>query len=56
MKRKIMHSDEEQCTGCDQCIPDCPRGALQLIEGKARLVSDLFCDGLGPVDRTLSLC
>ncbi len=47
MKRKIIDIDEEKCTGCGQCIPDCPEGALQLIEGKAQLVSDLFCDGLG---------
>ena len=47
MKRKIINIDENKCTGCGQCIPDCPEGALQLIEGKARLVSDLFCDGLG---------
>jgi len=47
MKRKIITIDEEKCTGCGQCIPDCPEGALLLIDGKARLVSDLFCDGLG---------
>jgi NAD-dependent dihydropyrimidine dehydrogenase PreA subunit len=47
MKRKIIQIDEKKCTGCGQCIPDCPEGALQLIEGKVRLVSDLFCDGLG---------
>lgn len=47
MIRKIIEINEEKCTGCGQCIPDCPEGALQLIEGKARLVSDLFCDGLG---------
>jgi NAD-dependent dihydropyrimidine dehydrogenase PreA subunit len=47
MKRKIISIDEGKCTGCGQCIPDCPEGALQLIEGKARLVSDLSCDGLG---------
>jgi NAD-dependent dihydropyrimidine dehydrogenase PreA subunit len=47
MKRKIITIDEEKCTGCGQCIPDCPEGALQLLDGKARLVSDLFCDGLG---------
>ncbi|ACL16079.1 ATP-binding protein [Methanosphaerula palustris] len=47
MKRKIITIDEERCTGCGLCIPDCPEGALQIIEGKARLVSDLFCDGLG---------
>jgi len=47
MKRNIIEIDEEKCTGCGLCIPDCPEGALQLIDGKARLVSDLFCDGLG---------
>jgi NAD-dependent dihydropyrimidine dehydrogenase PreA subunit len=47
MKRKIISINETKCTGCGQCIPDCPEGALQVIEGKARLVSDLFCDGLG---------
>ncbi len=47
MKRKIIHIDERLCNGCGQCIPNCPEGALQLIDGKARLVSDLFCDGLG---------
>lgn len=47
MKRKIITINEDKCTGCGQCIPDCPEGALQLIDGKARLVSDLFCDGLG---------
>ncbi len=47
MKRKIIKIDEEKCNGCGLCIPDCPEGALQMIDGKARLVSDLFCDGLG---------
>ncbi|PKL39889.1 MAG: 4Fe-4S ferredoxin [Spirochaetae bacterium HGW-Spirochaetae-1] len=47
MKRQIIHIDHEKCNGCGLCIPDCPEGALQLIDGKARLVSDLFCDGLG---------
>jgi len=45
--RKIITIDEERCTGCGECIPNCPEGALQIIDGKARLVSDLFCDGLG---------
>jgi ferredoxin len=47
MKRKIIHIDDRLCNGCGNCIPNCPEGALQLIEGKARLISDLFCDGLG---------
>ncbi|MBD3316243.1 MAG: 4Fe-4S dicluster domain-containing protein [Chitinivibrionales bacterium] len=47
MKRKIISIDHEKCTGCGLCIPDCPEGAIQMVDGKARLVSDLFCDGLG---------
>ena len=47
MLRKIIKIDEEKCTGCGDCIPNCPEGALQIIDGKARLISDLFCDGLG---------
>jgi NAD-dependent dihydropyrimidine dehydrogenase PreA subunit len=47
MKREIIHIDEAKCTGCGLCIPNCPEGALQVIDGKARLVSDLSCDGLG---------
>jgi len=46
-KREIIRIDEEKCTGCGDCIPNCPEGALQIIDGKARLISDLFCDGLG---------
>jgi len=46
-KRKVIKIDEEKCTGCRLCIPNCPEGALQIIDGKARLISDLFCDGLG---------
>jgi NAD-dependent dihydropyrimidine dehydrogenase PreA subunit len=47
VKRDIIKIDEARCTGCSQCIPNCPEGALQIIDGKARLVSDLSCDGLG---------
>lgn len=47
MKRKIIEIDDTKCNGCGVCIPNCPEGALLIIDGKARLVSDLFCDGLG---------
>ncbi len=46
-RRKIIKIDEDRCDGCGLCIPNCPEGALQIIDGKARLISDLFCDGLG---------
>ena len=46
-KRKIIKIDEKKCNGCGECIPNCPEGALQVIDGKARLISDIFCDGLG---------
>ncbi|MDO8602864.1 MAG: 4Fe-4S binding protein [Candidatus Omnitrophota bacterium] len=46
-KRKIVKIDEEKCTGCGLCIPNCAEGALQIVNGKARLVKDIYCDGLG---------
>ncbi len=45
--RKIIEIDEELCDGCGECIPACPEGALQIVNGKARLVREDFCDGLG---------
>ncbi len=47
MIREIITIDEDKCNGCGLCIPNCPEGALQVIDNKARLISDLFCDGLG---------
>jgi len=47
IKRKIIKIDEGKCDGCGLCIPNCPEGALQVIDGKVRLISDLLCDGLG---------
>ena len=46
-KRKIIKILHDKCNGCGQCIPNCPEGALQIIDNKARLISELFCDGLG---------
>ena len=46
-KRKIIKIDHDKCNGCGECIPNCPEGAIQMIDNKARLISDLFCDGLG---------
>ena len=45
--RKIVRIDENKCNGCGLCIPNCAEGALQIVEGRAKLTSDKFCDGLG---------
>ncbi len=45
--RKIIKIDEEKCDGCGQCVPACVEGAIQIIDGKARLVREDYCDGLG---------
>ena len=45
--RKIIEIDDELCDGCGQCIPECAEGALEIVDGKARLVSESYCDGLG---------
>ena len=45
--RQIIRIDEAKCTGCGQCILDCAEGALQIIDGKARLTGEVLCDGLG---------
>ncbi|MGI6538064.1 MAG: ATP-binding protein [Caldicoprobacterales bacterium] len=47
MKRQIIHIDEEKCNGCGLCVPNCAEGAIQIIDGKAKLVKDQYCDGLG---------
>jgi NAD-dependent dihydropyrimidine dehydrogenase PreA subunit len=47
MKRDILKIDEDICNGCGICVPNCHEGALQVIDGKIRLISELMCDGLG---------
>jgi NAD-dependent dihydropyrimidine dehydrogenase PreA subunit len=45
--RKIIEIDEELCNGCGNCVPSCAEGALEIIDGKARVIADIYCDGLG---------
>jgi len=47
MKRKIVNIDENLCNGCGNCIPKCVEGALQIVNGKAKIIKDTYCDGLG---------
>jgi NAD-dependent dihydropyrimidine dehydrogenase PreA subunit len=46
-RRKIIRIDEGKCNGCGQCVIACAEGAIEVIDGKARLVSEAYCDGLG---------
>ena len=47
VNRKIIEIDEELCDGCGNCVPSCAEGALEIVDGKAKLVADIYCDGLG---------
>lgn len=47
MKRKIITINEDLCTGCGICADACVEGAIQIIDGKARLICEILCDGLG---------
>lgn len=47
MIRKIIHINEEKCNGCSACANACHEGAIQMVAGKAKLMRDDFCDGLG---------
>ena len=45
--RKIIEIDEEKCDGCGDCVTACHEGAIQIIDGVAKVVNDSYCDGLG---------
>jgi len=45
--RQMIKIDEELCNGCGACVPSCAEGAIQMIDGKARVVAERYCDGLG---------
>ena len=47
LQRKIIDINEELCNGCGQCVPACAEGALEIVDGKARMIGEKYCDGLG---------
>lgn len=47
MVRKIIKIDEEKCNGCGACAAACHEGAIEMVNGKARLTREDYCDGLG---------
>ena len=47
VKRKMIQIDEDKCDGCGLCVPSCAEGAIQIVDGKAKLIAEKYCDGLG---------
>jgi ferredoxin len=47
LTRKIIEIDDELCDGCGNCVPSCAEGAIELVDGKAKVIADKYCDGLG---------
>ena len=47
MLRKIIKIDEEKCNGCGACAAACHEGAIEMVNGKAKLTREDYCDGLG---------
>ena len=47
IRRKIVNINENLCTGCGECISKCAEGALQMVNGKAKIIKEVYCDGLG---------
>ena len=47
MIRKIIKIDEEKCNGCGACAAACHEGAIEMLNGKAKLTREDYCDGLG---------
>ena len=47
MKRRIIEIDRDKCNGCGACAAACHEGAISMVDGKAQLMRDDYCDGLG---------
>lgn len=45
--RNIVRIDEDLCDGCGKCVAPCAEGAIEIVDGKARVISENLCDGAG---------
>ena len=45
--RKVVKIDDELCNGCGDCVKPCAEGAIEIVDGKARVIKDELCDGAG---------
>ena len=54
MKRRIIEIDQDKCNGCGACAEACHEGAIAMVDGKAQLMRDDYCDGLGDVFEVLA--
>ena len=54
MKRQIIEIDQDKCNGCGACAEACHEGAIAMVDGKAQLMRDDYCDGLGDVFELLA--
>ena len=57
MVRKIIEINEEKCNGCGACASACHEGAIEMIDGKAKLTRDDYCDGFAKLsNRSNYIC
>ena len=54
MKRRIIEIDQDKCNGCGACAETCHEGVIAMVDGKAQLMRDDYCDGLGDVFEVLA--
>ncbi|MBN1193370.1 MAG: 4Fe-4S binding protein [Coriobacteriia bacterium] len=47
VNRQIVRIDEERCTGCGLCVSPCAEGAIEIVDGKAKVIREELCDGAG---------
>lgn len=47
VNRQIVRIDEALCNGCGLCVSPCAEGAIQIVDGKAKVIREELCDGAG---------